>query len=133
MALLYVYYKYIHGSFNINNEIYYLKNILHNINFVKMIIRRPKNQIWYPKLNVPCFWNNYIVCIIILNPKMPQKRVTIMCLHLLQTFYSYCPISTTLVGPLVALPTTCNTLGSFPLLFIVCNTLHSFIVSVYHL
>jgi hypothetical protein len=39
-----VYYKYIHGSFNVNSEIYYLKIIiLHNITFVKIIIVGPKN------------------------------------------------------------------------------------------
>ncbi len=32
-----------------------LKIILHNINFVKIVIARPKNQIWCPKLNVPYF------------------------------------------------------------------------------
>jgi hypothetical protein len=59
-----------------------LKIILHHINFVKIIIIRPKNQNWYPKSNVPYFWNNYIICIIILDPKMPQ-RVTVMCFHLI--------------------------------------------------
>jgi hypothetical protein len=33
------------GSFNINNEIYYfLKKILHNINFVNITFVGPKNQ-----------------------------------------------------------------------------------------
>lgn len=32
----------------------------------------------------------------------------------LQTFYSYCPISTTIVGPLVALLDACSTLGGLP-------------------
>jgi hypothetical protein len=45
--------------------------ILHNISFVNIIVVEPKNQNWYPKLNVPCFWNNYIVCVIILDPKVP--------------------------------------------------------------
>jgi hypothetical protein len=26
-----------------------------------------------PKINIPYFWNNYIVCIIILNPKVPKR------------------------------------------------------------
>jgi hypothetical protein len=40
-----VYYKYIHGSFNINNEIYYyFKIYIHKIIFVKIIIVGPKNQ-----------------------------------------------------------------------------------------
>ncbi len=26
-----------------------------------------------PQKNVPYFWNNYIVCIIILNPKVPKR------------------------------------------------------------
>ncbi len=65
-----VYYKYIHGSFNIDNEIL----ILHNINFEKIIIVGFKNQNWYPKLNAPCFWNNYTICTIILNPKMFQRE-----------------------------------------------------------
>jgi hypothetical protein len=40
-----VYYKYIHGSFNVDNKIhYYSKIILHNISFVKIIIIGPKNQ-----------------------------------------------------------------------------------------
>ncbi len=47
-----------------------LKIILHNISFVKLIIVRFKNQNLYPKLNVSCFWNNYIKCTIILNPNM---------------------------------------------------------------
>jgi hypothetical protein len=68
-----VYYKYTHGSFNIDNEFfYYSKIILHNINFVKIIIVRPKNQNWYPKLNVPYFWNNYIISIVILGLKVAQ-------------------------------------------------------------
>jgi hypothetical protein len=54
-----VYYKYTHGSLNINNKIYILKIILYNISFVKIIIVRLNNQIWYPKLNVAYFWNNY--------------------------------------------------------------------------
>jgi hypothetical protein len=29
--------------------------ILHDIDFVKLIIVDPKNQNWYPKLNIPCF------------------------------------------------------------------------------
>jgi hypothetical protein len=69
-----VYYKYTNGSFNIGNEIYcYFKKILHNISFVKIIVVEPKNQNWYSKLNVLCFWNNYIVHTIILDPKMPQR------------------------------------------------------------
>jgi len=47
-----VHYKYIHGSFNIDNEIYYYLKILNNINFVKINFVGPKNQNWYPKLNV---------------------------------------------------------------------------------
>jgi hypothetical protein len=40
-----VYYKYTNGSFNIDNEIYYyLKKILHNISFVKIVVVEPKNQ-----------------------------------------------------------------------------------------
>jgi hypothetical protein len=40
-----VYYKNIHESFNIDNEnYYYLKKILHNINFLKIIYVGPKNQ-----------------------------------------------------------------------------------------
>ncbi len=50
-----------------------IKIILHNINFVKIIIVGPKNQNQYFKLNVPYFWNNYIVCIIIVDPKVPQR------------------------------------------------------------
>jgi hypothetical protein len=50
------------------------KIILHNIDFVNLIIVRPKNQNWYLKLNVPCFWNNYAICTIILDPKMPQRE-----------------------------------------------------------
>jgi len=49
------------------------KIILHNISFVEIIVVRPKNQHWYPKLNVACFWNNYTICPIILDPKMPQR------------------------------------------------------------
>jgi hypothetical protein len=41
-----VYYKYVHGSFNIDNEIFYfLKIILLDIIFVKIIIVRPKTKI----------------------------------------------------------------------------------------
>jgi hypothetical protein len=69
-----VYYKYTYGSFNIDNEIYYyFKKILQNIIFVKVIILGYKNQYLYPKLNVPYFWNNYTICIIILYPKMPKR------------------------------------------------------------
>jgi len=40
-----VYYKYTHGSFNIDNEIYYyFKIVLHNISFVKIVFVEPKNQ-----------------------------------------------------------------------------------------
>ncbi len=47
--------------------------ILNNINYVRIIIIRPKNQNGYPKLNVPYFWNNYTICTIILNTKMLQR------------------------------------------------------------
>ncbi len=50
-----------------------IKIILHNISFVKIIILGPKNQFSYPKLNVLYFWNNYIVCTIPLNLKLPQR------------------------------------------------------------
>jgi len=41
-----VYYKYTHGYFNINNEnLFFKKLILHNINFVKIIIVGPKTKI----------------------------------------------------------------------------------------
>jgi hypothetical protein len=43
--------------------IFMLKIILRNISFVKLIIIRSKNQNWYPKSNVPCFWNNYTICL----------------------------------------------------------------------
>jgi hypothetical protein len=56
------------------NLIIILKIILHNIIFVKIIIVRPKSQNWYPKLNVPSFWNNSTICIIILDPKVPQRQ-----------------------------------------------------------
>jgi hypothetical protein len=40
-----VYHKYIHRSFNIDNDTYYyFLKILHNINFVKIIVLGPKNQ-----------------------------------------------------------------------------------------
>jgi hypothetical protein len=40
-----VYYKYTHGSFNINNENYYFKIIiLYIINFVKLLIIRPQTK-----------------------------------------------------------------------------------------
>ncbi len=49
-----VYYKYIHGSFNTNNENYF-KNIyiLHNIRFVKLIIAQKPKLI--TKIKFPCF------------------------------------------------------------------------------
>jgi hypothetical protein len=50
------------------------KITFHNINFVKIIIVGPKNQNWYPKLNVPYFWNNYTICIIILDLEVPKRR-----------------------------------------------------------
>jgi hypothetical protein len=39
-----VHYKYTHGSFNIDNEIYYYLKILNNISFVKINFVGPKNQ-----------------------------------------------------------------------------------------
>jgi hypothetical protein len=68
--------KYTHGSFNIDNEIFIIiKIILYNISFVKIIVVGPKNQSWYPKLNVPCFWNNYIIYNINTRPKSaPLQR-----------------------------------------------------------
>jgi len=59
-----------------------LKIMLHNIIFVKIIICKAQKLDLLPKLNKPCFWNNYIVCTIILDPKMPQRGVTVMCFHL---------------------------------------------------
>ncbi len=50
-----------------------LKIILHNMNFVKIIIVGPKNKNSYSKLNVPCFWNNYIIWTIIQDAKVPQR------------------------------------------------------------
>ncbi len=32
-----------------------IKNNINNINFVNFIIVGPRNQNWYPKLNIPCF------------------------------------------------------------------------------
>jgi len=76
-------YKYTHGSFNISNEIYYyFTKKLHNISFVKIIIVEPKNQNWYPKLNVPYFLNNYYVYYNTI-PKSAPKGVTIVCFTLL--------------------------------------------------
>ncbi len=73
-----VYYKYTHGSFNINNEIYYyFTKKLHIISFVKIIIVKPKNQNWYPKLNVPYFWNYYVYYNT--RPESAPKGVTIVC------------------------------------------------------
>ncbi len=52
------------------------KIIIHNINFVKIIVVGPKNQSCYPKLNVPCFWNMSIICTIILEcPKKGRCNV----------------------------------------------------------
>jgi hypothetical protein len=42
-----------------------LIRMLHNINFVKITIVQPKNI----ELNALYFWNNYIICTIILDPK----------------------------------------------------------------
>jgi hypothetical protein len=40
-----IYYKYIHQSFNIDNEIlFYFKIILHNISFVKIIVVETKSK-----------------------------------------------------------------------------------------
>ncbi len=43
--------------------------MLHNISFVKITIVGPKNI----ELNAPYFWNNYIICTIILDPKMFKR------------------------------------------------------------
>ncbi len=67
-----LYYKYTHGSFNIDNEIYYFQKYYITFIFVKIKIIRPKNQISYPKLNAPYFWNNYIIFTIILDLKCPK-------------------------------------------------------------
>jgi hypothetical protein len=56
--------------------------MLHNIIFVKIIIVGLKNQNWYPKLNVPYFWNNYTIYIYIYTrPKSVPKGVTVVCFH----------------------------------------------------
>ncbi len=39
-----VYYIYTHGYFNIDNEIFIIEIILHNISFVKIIIISEENQ-----------------------------------------------------------------------------------------
>jgi len=80
-----VYYKYTHGSFNINNEIYYLeKIILHNISFVNIIIVGLKNQDWYPKLNVP--WCTMLLGQLYymyynIKTKSAPKGITVVCFH----------------------------------------------------
>jgi hypothetical protein len=51
-----------------------IKLILCTINFVNIIIIEFENQNWYQKLNVSYFWNNYITCIIIINPKNAQIK-----------------------------------------------------------
>jgi hypothetical protein len=50
-----------------------LKIILHVINFFKIIIVRHKNQNLCEKLNVPFFYNNYTICIIMFDPKLSQR------------------------------------------------------------
>jgi hypothetical protein len=47
--------------------------LLNDIILIIIIIGEPKNQNWFPKLNVPYFWNNYIVCITILYPKVSKR------------------------------------------------------------
>jgi hypothetical protein len=69
-----VYDKYIHGSFNIDNEIYYY--FKHNITlhqFCKTNYCKAQNQNEYSKLNVQCFWTNHTIYTIILDPKVPQR------------------------------------------------------------
>jgi hypothetical protein len=55
-------------------NIYILKIILDNINFVKVKIIRVKHQQLNSKINVPHFWNNYIANTIILDPKVLKRR-----------------------------------------------------------
>ncbi len=59
--------------------------MLHNISFVKITIVGPKKF----ELNAPYFWNNYIICIIILYPKNAQKGVTIVCFHLEHVLFTW--------------------------------------------
>jgi hypothetical protein len=58
---------------------------LHNINFVKIIVVGPKT-FWYPKLNVPWFWNNYCMYYNI-KPKSAPKGATIVCFHPFTPYY----------------------------------------------
>jgi hypothetical protein len=67
-----VYFKYTHGSFNIVMKFIINFKKIDNINFVKITIVDSKNQNWYQEINVPYFWNNYTICIIILDPKLPK-------------------------------------------------------------
>jgi len=60
-----------------------------SFHFINWEIVGPKNQNCYAKLNVPCFWNNYIVCTIILNPKVPQRVVIVMCFHPLMSLVHF--------------------------------------------
>jgi hypothetical protein len=74
-----IYYKYIHGSFSINIEIYcYFKNNITLYCFCKnKKFRGPKNKNQYSKLNIPYFkkhlyyiWYNY-------KPKNALKEVIV--------------------------------------------------------
>jgi hypothetical protein len=49
-----------------------IKIILHNISFVEIIVG-PKKPNLVPKINCTIFWNNYNICTIILDQKVPQR------------------------------------------------------------
>ncbi len=54
-------------------KFFYSKMILHENNFVKIIIIRPQKSKLIPKIKCTIFLNNYIISIIILNSKVAQR------------------------------------------------------------
>jgi hypothetical protein len=72
-----VYYKYIHGSFNIDNEIL----ILHNINFEIFFYCRVKKPKLIPKIKCAMLLKQLYYMYNNIKPKNVPKRITVMCFH----------------------------------------------------
>jgi hypothetical protein len=78
-----VYYKYIHGSFNIDNEIYYyFRIILHNISFIKIVFVGPKKPNLIPKIKCTMLLEQLYYMYYNTRPKNAPKGISVMCFHI---------------------------------------------------
>jgi hypothetical protein len=73
-----VYYKYTHGSFNINNEIYYLKNYI--TFFLNQNDKAQKSNL-IPKIKCTILLEQLYYIYYNIRLENAQKGITVVCFH----------------------------------------------------